>query len=149
MSLGHKANVTSVTVLTEWEGEVSTISKTFHWVSEAMTHICFSVSPSRSVQRVALLKQSLWRHMLRDQLGRSTENGIKRQSINCRASNAEKLSALSLCSFLSVLILSSKTFGYQSIPSLSFYRVTHLSGSMRMELMELYVLSCSHASRGL
>ncbi len=118
MPLEHKANVTSVTVLTEWGGEVSVISTTFHWASEAMTHICFSVSPSRSVQRVALLKQSLWRRMLQDQLGRSAENGNKRQSINCRASKPEKLSALSLCSFLSILILSSKTFSYQSIPSL-------------------------------
>ncbi len=118
MPLEHKANVTSVTVLTEWGGEVSVISTTFHWASEAMTHICFSVSPSRSVQRVALLKKSLWRRMLQDQLGRSAENGNKRQSINCRASKPEKLSALSLCSFLSILILSSKTFSYQSIPSL-------------------------------
>lgn len=56
--------------------------------------------------------------MLRDQLGRSAENGNKRHRINCQASNAGKLFALSLCSFLSVLILSSKTFSYQSIPSL-------------------------------
>ncbi len=64
------------------------------------------------------LKQSLWIRMQRDQLGRSAENGNKRHRINCRASKAEKLFALSLCSFLSVLILSSKTFSYQSIPSL-------------------------------
>lgn len=151
MLLGHKANVTSVIVLTVggFRGEVSAISTTFHWASESMTHIwlILSVTHLQRSKGGPAETVSLMTHAAVSNGGEVQRCGIKDKALTIRALEAKTLIALSLLIFLGILILSSKTFSYQSIHSR--YEVTHLSGSIRMELMELYVLSCSHASRGL
>lgn len=151
MLLGYKAIVTSVIVLTVWVEALE--EKYLPSQQHSTEHLRqWPIYDSQCNPAAAFKGWPCWNSLFEGTCcginwGEVQKGEIKDKALTIRASEAKALFALSLCSFLSILILSWKMFSYQSIHSL--YGVTHLSGSMRMELMELYVLSCSHASRGL